>query len=183
MIKLQLNAEKMNQGGAKLPPGRFGIRIEKVIVKTSKRFATPGDKVVIEFDVLKVYSKSVPYKDWKGNMLDANEGERRSYTIDMAKGDIAIGNVTAFTIAACGVNPRDAAAVKAAKDPEGKNMNLADAEGLTGWAKAFCSMQEEANPARGVELDVETHPETTGANRTIMVHDFSPAQDEATAAA
>ena len=177
MIKLKLDAAKIGGGGSKLPEGKFRVKLEKVLEKDSKRFTTPGTKVVVEFDVLKVYSK-IPSVSWKGETLDANPGDRRSWTIDMAKGDIAIGNATAFTAAACGIDPGDPAALKAAKDPNGVLMSAVDSDGYNGWSKAFAQLCEPNNPGRGIELDVVVRKETTEAKRTIMIHTWSPCTAE-----
>ncbi len=181
MIKLMLDATKINGGGKKLPEGRFRVRLEKILAKDSKRFDTPGAKVIVEFDVLKVHNKTASVA-WDGATLDANEGDRCSYTIDMAKGDIAIGNATAFTAACMGVDPSDPAALKAAKDPSGALMSTADADGYNGWSHAFSQLQGDDNPARGIELEVSVRKQSTAKGRTIMVHSFSPAKDEQAAA-
>lgn len=177
MIKLKLGQDKLAEGGAKLPPGRYQVRVEKVLVKPSRNPRTPGDKVVIEFDVLKVYNKTEPYKNWDGNSLMANVGDRRSYVIDLARGDIALSNATKFTMAACGVDPRDQAAIKNAKGPDGRDMNATNAEGDSGWSLAFCSMQGPDNPVRGVVLDVEAYPHVTAGDKTIMIHEWSPTKE------
>src|SRR5689334_18172429 len=113
-MALKLNSNMVGGNGKHLAPGKYLIKIEKVLEKPSKRGGGGSNLTIAEFDLVRVFHTETGVKDFKGTVLGAVVGDRYSHTINHAYGDMAIGKCTALTAACIGVDPQDPAALKAA---------------------------------------------------------------------
>lgn len=107
-------------GGDAFPPGKYVLGFAKAKERASqnKKTGQAGQpQVVTEWNILDVlrrdYDPEQGFKDWRGNILTAKEGLRRSYVLKMNYPG-AIGDLNELVIMLHGIDAKNPSALRAA---------------------------------------------------------------------
>lgn len=172
----KLNKAQIGGRGAKLPEGRFKVKLRAIKAKESKnvRAKTKDDPIsIVEFKVIEIANqKAVEHQHGKQNIsIQPTEvGASRSWAMNMTK-EASPGNLLGFCVAVSGIDPSDAKGIREAWDE--------DNGGPVDWDKFYEFAAGEDNPfggEDGLEMWVEVKPVITEDGFCFLVHDWAPVE-------
>jgi hypothetical protein len=141
-----VGSAEIYQKGAFFKPGSYTVEIKKCLVKDARK----GKMFIVECKIL------------ASNNAEEKPGDSRTWLQKMTNPDVARPALKAFALAAVGVDPQDAAKVKAVPSNEVEDV-----------LDAACDATKQALKGRTLKLEVAMVKTKDG--RDFSLHTFSPA--------